>query len=351
MPITRRGGAAGTSPEVPFAYVGARDGKIRVYSLDAATGALTPLQEVDAGQNPSFLAFSPDKRALYAADEGADQLASFAIDPASATLTPLNRVPSNGAAPTHVAVDAAGKYLFAANYGGGNVVMRAIRPDGGLGAEVTTLPTGANAHQVLIDATNRFAFVPNAGADTISQLVLDASAGSLASNAIPHVALPPGSGPRHMVFHPSAPYAYVIHETDDKITAFHYDPQTGTLAARIQVVSTLPFGVSGGANTGAEIAFDPSGTFLYASNRGHDSIAIHAVDRRTGTMTPLGHQPSGGKTPRHFSVDPRAGLLLVANQGSGTIVAFHIDRPTGALTQLATTPLPAAPTFVAVLYL
>lgn len=344
-----RGRARGTG--APVAYVGAGDGMIRVYSVDLDTGALSLIEEVDAGPGPSFLAFTPDRRALYAVNEGSDQLASFTIDPGSGKLTFKSRVPSNGGFPAHVAVDATGRYLLGANYLGGNITMIALLPDRSLGGEVTTLSTGAHAHQAVIDAANRFVFVPNQGADTVSQLVLDAERGTLVFNVVPAISLPAGSGPRHMVFHPSAPFAYVIHEDDDRVTAFPYDLHKGTLGPSLQSISTLPEGVSGADNTGAEIAFGASGRCLYASNRGHDSIAVFSVDPRAGTITPVGHAPTGGRKPRHFSLEPSGELLLVANQASCEVATFRVNQVTGALTPLSTTPLPAGPTFVEMLYL
>lgn len=336
---------------VPYAYVGAGDGVIRVFALDRGTGALALIQEVEGGPGPSFLAFSPDRRAVVGVNEGSDQLAAFSIDPRSGRLTPLNRVPSNGAWPVHVAVDATGRYVLGASYFGGAVTMISLLPDHSLGEEVATLSTGAHAHQAAIDPANRFVFVPNQGAGTISQLVLDAAHGTLVFNDVPSVSLPAGSGPRHMVFHPSAPFAYVIREDDDRVTAFPYDPRTGALGAPLQSISTLPDGVSGERNTGAEIAFGACGRYLHASNRGHDSIVTYSVDPCTGTMTLLGHTPSGGKKPRHFSVEPLGEVLLVANQGSGDVVTFRVSPLTGALSLLSTTALPAGPAFVEVVYL
>lgn len=341
------GGATGT----PFAYVGTDDGKIRVFTLDKQAGSLAPVQEVDGGANPSFIAFAPDKKTLYAVNEGSDELASFAIDPATGQLAFLNRVSSNGGGPAHVAVDATGKYVFGVNYGGGNLTMIATKADGSLGAAVTTLATGQNAHQLALDASNHFAFVPNKGSDTVSQLVFDAAQGSLGFNAVPSAPLPGGAGPRHMAFHPDAPYAYVIHENDDKVTAFPYDAAKGTLGASLQTISTLPDGTSGANNTCAEITFGKSGKHLYGSNRGHDSIVIFAVDAAAGTLTLTGHQPSGGSTPRHFSIEASGEILLVGNQKSSNVATFRTDPQTGTLTPLATTPLPAGPGFVAVLYL
>jgi 6-phosphogluconolactonase len=346
------GGTGGSAPSgTPFAYVGAEDGKIRVFTLDKEAGSLAPVQEVDGGKNPSFLAFAPNKKTLYAVNEGSDQIASFAIDGATGQLTLLNRVSSNGGGPAHVAVDATGKLVFGVNYGGGNLTMIATAADGSLGATAATLATGANAHQLVLDGSNQFAFVPNKGSDTVSQLVLDTAAGSLVFNAKPSAPLPGGSGPRHMAFHPSAPYAYVIHENDDKITAFPYDAQNGTLGTSVQTVSTLPEGIGGDNNTCAEIAFGASGKYLYGSNRGHDSIVIFAVDAASGALTLVGHQPTGGQMPRHFSIEASGEVLLVGNQQSNEVVTFRIDPSAGTLTELATAPLPAGPGFVGVIYL
>jgi 6-phosphogluconolactonase len=346
------GGAGGSGPTgTPMAYVGTQDGKIRVLSLDKASGALSPVQEVDAGTNPSFLAFAPDGKYLYSVDEGQDALGSFAIDGATGQLTPLNSAPCGGNGPAHVAVDATGNHVFGVNYGSGDVRRINVTVDGSFGAGVTDLSTGANAHQIVLDASNQFAFVPNKGTDTVSQLVFDAATGQLDFNQPPSVSLPAGSGPRHLAFHPSAPFAYVIHEIDDKVTAFPFDARKGTLGAPIQTISTLPAGVDGGSNTCAEIAFGVSGKHLYGSNRGHDSIVIYDVNTNSGMMTLVGHQPTGGAVPRHFSVEPSGEILLVGNQGSDDVRTFRIDPQAGTLTELSTLPLPAGPSFVGVLYL
>jgi len=347
---TGTGGAGGGITGTPFAYVGAGDGKIRVMSLDKQAGTLSLVQEIDGGANPSFLAVSPDKRALYAVNEGSDELAAFSIDGATGKLTFKNRVSSNGAGPAHVALDAAGSYVFGVNYGGGNATMIKRNADDSLGAAMLTLSTGKNAHEIVFDPSNKYAFVPNLGSDNVSQLVFDAKAGTLVFNATPSAALPAGAGPRHMAFHPSSPYAYVIHEFDDKVTAFSFDPLTGRLAP-IQTISTLPNGADGSKNTCAEIAFGASGRFLYGSNRGHDSIVILDVDPKSGMMSLVGHQATGGSTPRHFSIEPSGEVLLVGNQISSNVVTFRVDTNTGKLTQLATTPLLAGPAFVGVIYL
>ena len=334
----------------PFAYVGCGDDKIRVFEVDPDTAAFTPAGEFDGGAGPSFLAFSPDKKTLYAVNEGSDQIASFAIDQATGALTPKNSVSSNGGGPAHVAVDATGKFVFAANYGGNTASTIAVNADGSLGSEVTTFDDLPHAHETVLDATNHFAFVPTLGADAVTQLVFDPDAGTIAKNDVPEAPVADGAGPRHMAFHPTAAFAYVIDEVGDSMVAMSYDASTGRLTA-FQTLSTLPDGADGSSNTCAEVAFGKSGRFLYGSNRGNDSIVIYDVDPTTGMMTLVGHQSTGGQTPRHFSIDPSGKFLYVGNQGSNDIVEFSIDADTGMLTQIDQVDLPSGPGFVGVILL
>lgn len=338
----------GTPPGPPrlFAYVGSGDGRIRVFTVDPATGALTGTSEIDAGPSPSFLAFSPDLGHLYAVNEGSSELSAFSVDAGTGALGFLNRVPSNGSGPVHVTVDAAGATVFAANYGGGTVTMIALADDGGLGATRATLYTGPNAHQLVLDPTNRYAFVPNLGADDLSQLTVDLVAGTIGENAVPRVSFANGAGPRHLVFHPSAPFAYVIAEDDDTVISLAWDATTGRLSP-MGAVSTLPTGTSDPDSYGAELAFGASGRFLYGTNRGHDSLVVYAVDSDTGALAWVADTPTDGSWPRHFSITPAGDLLLVGNQFPDEIVAFRVDPVDGTLQALATTPVPS-PAFVGV---
>ncbi|MEQ1505721.1 MAG: lactonase family protein [Myxococcota bacterium] len=357
-PTSETGGAPTTdtgpapAPRL-FAYVGSEDGWIRVYTVDPATGALSWVSEIDAGDNPSFLAFSADRRHLYAADEAANELVAFAIDPATGALASLGRIPSNGDAPAHLTVDPSGGWVLAANYGGGTVTAAPILADGALGLAVTTRYTGQNAHQIVVEAGGRFAFVPNLGSNTVSQLAFDPATGALTDNAVPTVAVAAGAGPRHLVFHPTAPFAYLIDETDDTLVGLAYDASVGRLTIR-QTVSTLASGVDGSASYCAEVAFGASGRFLYGTNRGDDTVVVFDVDPVTGDLSLVGHVPTGGDWPRHFSIDPLrpngtgGELLLVANQRSDTVVSFRIDPVTGMPSQTVTTAIPAAPSFVGV---
>ena len=298
-------------------------------------------------EQPSFLAVHPGGRYLYLANalrqfrgQPGGALGAYRIDAASGGLTPLNEQPSRGTSTCHLTVDRTGRHLLAVNYGTGSVIARAIGEDGRLGEAAAFIQheghsvdprrqKGPHAHSVNLDAANRFAFVADLGLDKIMVYRFDAGAGALAPNDPPSVALAPGSGPRHFAFHPSGRFAYVVNELTSTVTAFRYDAASGVLAP-LDTASALPKGYAG-PSTGAEVAVHPSGRFLYSSNRGHDSIAIFAIDAGTGRLRPVGHASTQGKRPRHFAVDPSGRFLLAANRDSNTIVAFRINAETGAL--------------------
>jgi 6-phosphogluconolactonase len=355
-------GAAGAGNALPahtaFAYVGTYDSKIHVYSFDPRSGSLSQGRTVDTAPNPSFLAFAPDGRYLYAVNEaddvagsGAGAVSSFRIDPSTGGLALINRVSSEGAGPAHVSTDHTGKFVFVANYNGGNVSVLPVGTHGTLGAAVASAEhgAGAQAHAVVIDPSNQFLFVPNKGRSDVSQYRFDAQSGVITPNSPAALALPAGAGSRHLAFHPSLPYAYLINELDDSIATLAFDAAQGTLRA-IQTVPTLPPGVDGASNSTAEIQVAPSGKFVYGSNRGHDSIVIYAVDAATGRLSLLGHQATGGKTPRSFQLEQTGKFLLVANQGSDEVVTFQVDPDTGLLSEVGSVNV-RAPSFVGVLYL
>jgi len=328
-------------------YVGTyTDGTSRgIYRLtfDAVTGALTePALAVEA-RNPSFLALHPAGRFLYAVGEissfgGAKTgtVSAFAIDAKTGHLALLSEQPSEGADPCHLVVDRTGRNVLVANYSGGTVAVLRIGADGRLARASsvrTHLGTGPNksrqekahAHGIYLDAAERFALSPDLGADRVFVYRFDAAKGTLE----PHGAAPlePGSGPRHLAFHPSGRFVYVINELLSTVTAFSYDAERGSLAP-LQTVSTLPAGFAGESST-AEVAVSPDGRFVYGSNRGDDSLAVFAVDPSSGRLTAKGHAPVGGKTPRHFTIDPSGRFVLAAHQDSGTIAVLRLDPATG----------------------
>ncbi len=327
--------------------------------FDQASGRLSTPTLVAELENPSFVAVSPDRRFLYAVSEvgAADTsgrktgfVAAYAIG-ADGKLTLLNRVPSNGADPCHIAVSASGRTVAVANYTGGSTVSFRVDHDGSLGAATTDQHVGhgpntqrqegAHAHSVNFAADDRVLLSCDLGADRVYLYRHDDAKGRIAPRRPASVAVEPGSGPRHLAIHPSTRYVYVINELTNTVGVFAWNPSAGTLVQR-QTISTLPVGTTI-ENSTAEIAVHPSGHFVYGSNRGHDSIAVFSVDARHGRLTALGHTPTGGKAPRNFTVDPSGRWLLAANQLSDNINAFAIDPQKGTLTPTGATLTIARP--------
>ncbi|MXY20197.1 MAG: lactonase family protein [Dehalococcoidia bacterium] len=316
--------------------------------FDRDSGALEQVSVATGAGNPSFVALHPSKRYLYAASEvmefdGKEQGAVYAysIDAGPGELNYLNSQGAGGPGPCHVKVDATGRFVLAANYHGGSVCMLPIEDDGSLapasdfiqheGSSVNPRRQDqAHTHSINPDAQNRFAYVPDLGQDRVVIYRLDTDDGRLIPNEPACVEVNPGFGPRHFDFHPGGKWAYLINELGSMITVFEYDRESGSLS-EFQVIGTLPTGFSG-SNTTADIHVHPSGRFVYGSNRGHDSIAIFAVDEDSGRLTALGHRSTRGRTPRNFGIDPSGRFLIAANQDSDSIVSFHIDQDTGQLT-------------------
>ena len=313
--------------------------------------------------NPSFLALHPNRKYLYAVSEmlgggkreGA--VSAFSIDHVTGKLTLLNQVSARGAGPCHVAVDHTGKYVAVANYSSGSTAVFPIAEDGRLGEATGFIQhegksvhpkrqQGPHAHVVVFSPDNRFLLVADLGLDKVLVYRFDAGTGKIEPNDPPFAALAPGSGPRHLAFHPSKPWVYVINELSSTVTAFRYDSQRGALE-EFQTVSTLPDGFEG-ENTTAEIAVHPSGKFLYGSNRGHDSIAVFQIDQEKGTLSGLATFPTRGEWPRNFALDPKGKFLFAANQRSDSVSIYSVDPATGHLEALGQ-PLPV-PTPVCVLF-
>jgi len=334
-----------------LAYASGYGPDILWLDVDPTTGALSPAGSVPSfGTAPSFLAVDPAGKHLYAVDEVTPgRVGAYAIDAASGALTFQAAVASGGDGPPFVSVDPQGRWVFVANYTSGTVAVLPIQADGSLGAAVDTETVGAEAHMIVADPSDRFVFVPCKGADYVAQFLFDASTGKLTPNAIPRLATAGGAGPRHLAFHPDGKTAYLIAETASTMTALDFDAIAGTLTA-VQTVSTLPAGFTG-TNTAAEVHVHPSGKWLFGSNRGDDSIVVFALDA-SGHMTPQGFTKTGGTTPRDFTLDPSGAWLYAANQGTGDVVAFAFDAATGALTPTtgASVAVPSA-SFVGVLAL
>jgi 6-phosphogluconolactonase len=314
---------------------------IYAYKFQAGTGKLTSIGLAGESSNPSFLAVHPNQRFLYAVNENAKgMISAFAID-ANGNLKPINQVSSKGADPCHLSIDKTGKWLFVANYTSGSAAAFPINANGALGEASATFQhsgksvnaerqSGPHAHVAAISPDNRFVWVCDLGLDEVLSYRIDPTKGGMTPNDPPFAKVEPGFGPRHVVFRADSKFAYVEGEMGGAVTVFSYDAAKGAMK-QTQVISTLPAGYTG-QKAGAEIALHPSSKFLYASNRGHDSIAIFKVDAATGGLTFSGTVPTEGKTPRNFVIDPSGNLLLVANQDSNNIVVFKIDQATGGLT-------------------
>ena len=327
---------------------GSKSKGIYAYRYDAATAEITPLGLAAETTNPSFVAVHPNGRFLYAVNEvgnykgpNSGGVSAFSVDHATGKLTFLNEVPSRGADPCYIIVDQTGKYVLVANYTGGSVAVFPVLADGKLGeasgfVQHTGRGTnperqeGPHAHSIDLSPDNRFAMVDDLGLDELLVYKFDGAKGSLTPNDPPFAKVDAGAGPRHFVLRPDGKFAYVIAEMGHSVTVFSNDAASGRLQP-LQTVTTLPKDFTG-RNDDAEIRVHPSGKFLYASNRGDDSIAIFAIDKGKGTLTQVGGLHTGGKEPRSFEIDPTGMLLFAANQKSDNIVVFRIDPKTGSLT-------------------
>jgi 6-phosphogluconolactonase len=316
-------------------------------TFDSATGQLgTPTVAAET-VNPSFLAVHPSRKYLFAVSEIANfdgqktgAVSAFRIDPESGALSLLNKVDSKGMGPCHVSVDKAGKNVLVANYGGGTVAVLPIAEDGrlkeansfvqhtGSGADPKR-QRGPHAHSINVSADNKFAVAADLGLDKLLVYKFDAGAGKIEPHSPPFFHVAPGSGPRHFAFHPNGRYGYAINELLSTVTALSWDSGRGVFT-EVQTARTLPEGFSG-ENYTAEVVVHPSGKFVYGSNRGHDSIAVFAVDPKNGSLTPVDHTPTQGRTPRNFGIDPTGKFLIAANQRSDNLVVFRIDAKTGKL--------------------
>lgn len=317
-----------------------------VSGFDTDTGALTsPRLDVEASQ-PAFFVIHPDGRRLYTCNSGSPGgISAYAIDPKTANLALINKVSSSGDGPSYVCLDHTAHFVLVANYGSGTVAVFALQSDGSIGMRTAFVQhagrsinperqTHAYAHSIIVDPSNRFALAADLGVDRLFIYRFDDRTGSLTPNDPPFAAVTPGSGPRHVTFHPNGAWVYLINEMACTITAFNWDSSRGALA-EFQTVSMLPAEFKG-VNTCAEILVQPNGRFLYGSNRGHNSIAVFAIDTASGRLTPIQHVSTQGRTPRNFAFDPTGKWIICTNQDSDSAVVFRVDDASGRLTQTGT---------------
>ncbi|HEV3022755.1 MAG TPA: lactonase family protein [Pirellulales bacterium] len=308
-----------------YLYVSvAGERRIAVYTIDAQ-GGLVRRADMATGGEPGALAVEPTRYFLFASIRSTGYLASYRIDGLTGKLSFVSTVTA-GDDPAYLSTDRKGQFLLTAYYKAAKVTTHSIAVDGVLSPNaLQTIETAEKAHAIVADPSNRFVFVPHTGANAIFQFTFDADAGRLTANAVPKLATPGGTGPRHLAFHPTKAIAYVVNEQGGSVTGFTLDEKTGTLKP-IQTVSTLPEGFTG-ANATAEIKIHPSGKFLYASNRGRDSIACFALDD-DGKLTAAG-QVHTERTPRSFDLTRDGGFLFAAGEASGKVAAYRIDQDEG----------------------
>jgi 6-phosphogluconolactonase len=323
-------------------YTNAKSQGIYAFRLPAEGLALAPLGLAAETPNPSFLEIDAKRGLLFAVNETSQfegkptgAVSAWRIDRGSGRLTLINQRAAMGTSPCHLALDRTGRFLFVANYSSGNIAAFPVAADGRLGEPTAVVQhrgssvdpgrqKGPHAHCMVVDAANRYVFACDLGLDQILVYRFDAEKGTLTPHDPPHAAVKAGAGPRHMAFRPDHRFAYVINELDSTVTVFAYDAKAGRLTA-VQTLSTLPAGFEG-KNSTAEIAVDPAGRHVYASNRGHDSVTVFRIEQAAGTLTYVDTHPTGGRTPRHFALGPDGRRIFMANQASDTIVAARPRR-------------------------
>lgn len=328
-----------------YAYVGSRTTRernargegISIFYVDQQRGRLELAGLATGLVNPSFLALARDGGFLYAVHGDGTEVSAFQVDRATGLLRFIHRQDSGGRNPVHLALDPQGRHLVVCNHLGASLAVLPVRDDGSLAPPSQLVPLDgppgphrveqqqAKPHFSPFDPSGRHVLVPDKGLDRIFSFRFEA--GRLAPAAAPFATAREAAGPRHLAFHPGAPLAYAVNELDSTVTAYRFDAATGALQA-FQVVSTLPDSFTGNSRA-AEIAIDATGRFLYASNRGGDSLAVFAIDAGSGRLGWRGAVPGGGRTPRFFALAPDGRFLFVLNEDSDAIVAFAVDADSG----------------------
>jgi 6-phosphogluconolactonase len=348
-------------------YIGTYTGRpglpskgIYAFRFDDASGALTPVGLVAETPSPSFLIASSNGRFVFAVNElqtfggeASGSVTSLAVDPSTSKLAEISVQPTRGAGPCHLALDRTGRYLAVANYGGGNYALLPVGVDGRLQPAMTVVAgeRSENAtakplgHMVAFDADNRFLVTADKGLNRMLIFRFDALMGELKPNEPSSAPLPPGSGPRHFAFHPNGRWLFTINEQGATITTFSWESKAGSLRPTSSV-PTRPATITTGST--AEIAVHPTGSFVYGSNRGHDSVAVFSVGNN-GALTLVEYESTRGRTPRNFAIDRSGRWLIAANERSDTLAVFSIDQTNGSLSPVG--PLASVGAPVSVLFM
>ncbi len=318
-----------------------------VFTFDRANEKLTLIQTISDRKSPNFQAVHPDGKFLFSVsrnpfsdDNPFETVSSYRIDRQTGSLTLISEQPVEGRGACHVSVDPAGKFVYVSNYTTGNLSVFRMNSDGSLtGAVDVVQHTGSSVHpnrqqrphmhSSIPSADGHFLYASDLGIDKIAIYQVNRETGKLTPAATPYAENHPGSGPRHFTIHPGGQFAYSAEELSSTVAVFRVQRSTGALDP-IQRVNMLPEGFDG-TNTAADIHISPDGKFLYATNRGHDSLVIYSIDETSGKLKLVGHEPTRGGHPRNFGIDKKGDFLFVANRDDDHVVFFRRDKETGLL--------------------
>lgn len=320
---------------------------IYVFEFDRKAVSFKLLQTISGPKSPNFLAIHPSGKFLYSSNSGgldsnpkSGSISAYAIDGQSRKLQALNSKSSFGAGPCHIAIDQAGKFAYVSQYNEGTLGVHSILPDGSLGELTDSARYEGKsvnpdrqkkpyAHSATFSPNYQFVLIADLGTDKVYTYQAQDN-GKLVPAASPFAQAVPGAGPRHIDFHPSGKYFYLVEEMTSTVGAFSFNQTTGQASVIQDPIQSLPANFTD-KNSAADIHVSPDGKFLYMSNRGHNALAIFSISKK-GIPTLIGHQPTMGKVPRNFMIDRLGEFVLVAHQETDNIVVFRRDKKTGLLT-------------------
>ncbi|MCC5931843.1 MAG: lactonase family protein [Cyclobacteriaceae bacterium] len=349
--ISTVAGTQAQSASKEFFYIGTFTGRgsqgIYVFSFDRKNLAFTKVQVMEGKESPSFLALHPNNKYLYSvnregqpAEPGAGSVSAFRIDANTGKLQRINEVSAKGAGPCHISIDPKGKFAYVSNYSSGNLSVYRILSDGSL-SEATDVvqhegtsthpdrQKGPHMHSAMVSADGKFIYASDLGIDKVAVYSIDRETGKLNYAGLSGFSQP-GSGPRHLALHPRLPYAYSAEELSSTVGVYRVNKDDGGLSS-LQRIDMLPEDYKGTGNSAADIHVSPDGRFLYASNRGHDSLVVYEIDSTNGKLKVVGHAPTLGGHPRNFCMDQKGQFVMVANRDSDNVVVFHRDAENGLL--------------------
>ena len=346
------GGGESRDARNEIIYVGTHSGRgsqgLYVFEFDRRTGQMTEIQTVSDREGPNFQALHPEGTHLYSvsgeslSEDAPDQgtITAYRIDQETGTLARMNEQSTEGEGPAHVSIDPRGRFAYVSNFSSGSLSVFAMKEDGRLSEAVEVVQhegssinkkrqSGPHVHSIVPSPDGRFIYVSDMGTDEIMVYAVNQNTGALSPARDASAAATPGAGPRHFTLHPDGAFAYSLQQISSTVAAYRVDHTTGALT-RIQRVELLPNGFEE-SNQAADVHISPDGTFLYASNRGHNSLAIFRIDKASGKLSLVDHEPTRGAHPRNFIMDKKGRFVFVANRDDDEVVVFERDQQTGQL--------------------